>query len=83
MSAVGWVARNFTSPEKLGFTAAGLQIAIELKDGRKLSVDFGPEVRSEAGLAAVTLEGERWAFVCPSLLYQFARLYLAIPPNTP
>jgi hypothetical protein len=83
MTAAGWIARNFTEPEKFGFTPQGLQITIELKDGRKFTVDFGPEVQAQAGLAAVTLDGERWAFVCPTSLYQFALLYLNIPPNTP
>ena len=83
MTAAGWVARNFTAPEKFGFTPDGYQIVIELKDGKKLAVDFSTELPSQAGLAAVTLDGERWAFVCPASLYQFAKLYLVIPPNTP
>ncbi len=58
-------------------------MAVELKDGRKLTVDFGTELPSQAGLAAVTLDGERWVFVCPASLYQFAKLYLVIPPNAP
>ena len=83
MTAAGWVARNFTAPEKFGFAPDGFQIALELKDGKKLAVDFGTELPSQAALAAVTLDGERWAFVCPASLYEFAKLYLVIPPNTP
>ena len=83
---ITWPTPNrqlFTAPEKFGFTPDGYQIVIELKDGKKLAVDFSTELPSQAGLAAVTLDGERWAFVCPASLYQFAKLYLVIPPNTP
>ena len=83
MTAAGWVARNVTAPEKFGLAPEGLQVAIELKDGKKYAAAFGTELPSQAGLAAVTLDGERWVFVCPSSLYQFAKLYLTIPPNAP
>ncbi len=83
MTAARWVARNVTAPEKFGLAPEGFQVAIELKDGKKQAVDFGTELPSQAGLAAVTMEGERWVFVCPSALYQFAKLYLVIPPNAP
>ena len=83
MTAAGWVARNVTAPEKIGIPPEAFQVAIELKNRKKFTVDFGTELPSQAGLAAVTLDGERWAFVCPASLYQFAKLYLVIPPNAP
>ena len=45
---------------------------VELKNGEKFSVAFGTELPSaNTALAAVTLDGERWAFVFPPVLYQF------------
>jgi hypothetical protein len=45
-------------------------------------VDFGLS-GSQTALAAVTLDGERWAFVFPPTLYQFVLSYLSIPANVP
>jgi hypothetical protein len=43
-------------------------------------VDFGAELpSSHTALAAVTLDGERWAFVFPPVLYQFVLSYLTLP----
>jgi len=84
LAATGWVARNLTEPEKLGFKPDNLQIIFELKSGEKLSVDFGTELpRAQTALAAVTLDGERWAFIFPPTLYQFVLSYLTIPANVP
>ena len=52
------------------------------KSGEKCAVDFGAEV-SQTALAAVTLEGERWAFVFPPVIYQLVAAYLTIPANAP
>jgi hypothetical protein len=84
MTAAGWVARNLAAPEKLGFNTNNLQITVELKTGEKLAVDFGVELPgAHTALAAVTLDGERWAFVFPPVLYQFVSSYLTIPTNVP
>ena len=83
LAAVGWVARNFTGPE-YGFGTNNLQITFELKNGEKDTVDFGAEfAQAQTALAAVTLDGERWAFVFPPVLYQFVLSYLTIPANVP
>jgi hypothetical protein len=58
-----------------------LEITVELKSGEKLSVNFGTEISNQTALAAVTLDGERWAFVFPATLYQFVLAYLTIPAN--
>jgi len=80
LTAAGWVGRNVTEPEKLGFNTNNLQIVIELKNGAKYTVDFGVELpASQTALAAATLDGERWAFVFPPVLYQFVLSYLTIP----
>jgi uncharacterized protein DUF4340 len=85
MTAAGWVGRNITEPEKLfGLNTNNLQITVELKSGEKFSVAFGTEApAAHTALAAVTLDGERWAFVFPPTLYQFVLAYLTIPANAP
>jgi hypothetical protein len=84
LAAVGWVGRNVTEPEKFGLNTNNLQIAFELKNGEKHSVDFGTELpSSQTALAAVTMGGERWAFVFPQGPYQFVLSYLTIPANVP
>jgi hypothetical protein len=80
LTAAGWVGHNVTEPEKFGLNTNNLQITFELKNGEKHSVDFGTELpASQTALAAVTLDGERWAFVFPPVLYQFVLSYLTIP----
>jgi hypothetical protein len=83
LTATGWVARGLPEPEKLGFKASNLSATFELKDGEKLTVDFGAELPTQTALAAVTLDGERWVFVFPATLYQFVLTYfnLPVPPG--
>jgi hypothetical protein len=84
LTAYAWFARNLTEPEKFGFNTNNLQIVVELKNGAKHTVDFSAELpSSQTALAAVTLDGERWAFVFPPVLYQFVLSYLTIPANVP
>jgi hypothetical protein len=84
LTASGWVGRNVTDPEKYGLDTNNLSITVELKSGEKHSVDFGLEVpRLQTALAAVMLDGERWAFVFPPVTYQFVLSYLTIPANVP
>ena len=84
LAATGWVARNLAEPEKLGFNTNNLQITVKLKTGENLAVDFGAELpHAQTALAAVTLDGERWAFIFPPVLYQFVLSYLTIPANVP
>ena len=84
LTAVGWMARNVTAPEIYGLTTNNLQITVELKNGEKQRVDFGAESpQAHTAAAAVMLDGERWVFVFPPVLYQFVSTYLTIPANTP
>jgi hypothetical protein len=84
LTAAGWVGRNVIEPEKFGLNTNNLQIVIELKNSTKYTVNFGAELpSSQTALAAVTLDGERWAFVFPPVLYQFVLSYLTIPANVP
>jgi hypothetical protein len=83
LTAAGWVARNFAGPD-YGFNTNNLQVTFELKNGDKDTVDFGAEFpQKQTALAAVTLDGERWAFLFPPVLYQFVSSYLTIPVNVP
>jgi hypothetical protein len=80
LTAYYWVGRNITEPDKYGLNTNNLQISAELKNGEKHTVDFGMELPgAQTALAAVTLDGERWAFVFPPVLYQFVLSYLTIP----
>jgi hypothetical protein len=63
----------------MGFTTNNLQIVIELKNSAKYTVDFGAPISDQSALAAVMLDGERWVFVFPPVLYQFVSTYLTIP----
>ncbi len=85
LNAYNWIGRNIVDPEKnYGLDPRNLSITVELKTGEKFSVDFGAELpASHTALAAVTLDGERWAFIFPPVLYQFVTQYLTIPPNAP
>ncbi len=81
LTAYGWwLGRNANEPEQYGWNTNNLQITVELKNGEKHTVDFGAESpQANTAVAAVTLDGERWAFVFPPVLYQFVSSYLTIP----
>lgn len=83
LAAAGWVAKNLTEPEKYGFNTNNLQVNLELKGGEKFTVDFGMELRGQTALAAVTLEGERWAFVFPPAFWPLVTTYLNVPGSLP
>jgi len=84
LTAAYWMDRNFAAPEKYGLGTNNLSITFEMKSGEKLTVDFGAEVASAStALAAVTLDGERWAFVFPATIYQLVGAYLTIPAGSP
>jgi hypothetical protein len=82
LTAAAWLARGVTDPRKFGLQPENLSVTLELKNGATHTVDFGAPV-SQTALAAVTLDGERWAFVFPPMLYQFVVSYLSIPANVP
>lgn len=88
LRARDWLGVNLTDPEQLGFMPGNLEITVELKDGKKFTVDFGPAINNSQGVAQtatamVTLDGERWAFVMSPEIYLFVSTYLTIPPNVP
>ena len=81
LTVAGWLGRRFT-PQEIGLTTNSLSLAIELKSGEKYGVDFGGEV-SQTAVAVTTLDGERWAFVFPPVLYPLVASYLTISTNAP
>jgi hypothetical protein len=84
LTAYGWIGRNMTNLDKLGWNTNNLQITVELKNGATNTVDFVRDLpQDQTALAAITLAGERWAFVFPPVLYQFVLSYLTIPANVP
>jgi hypothetical protein len=84
LSAYAWFGRNVTELEKFGWDTNNLQITVELKNGAKSTVDFLKDLpQGNTALAVVTLDGERWAFIFPPVVYQFVLNYLTIPANVP
>ncbi|HEX4350685.1 MAG TPA: DUF4340 domain-containing protein, partial [Verrucomicrobiae bacterium] len=87
LNALFWVGRKFTDPD-IGLTTNSLSLTVELKTGEKYSVDLGRQVplaslRTQSPLAAVTLDGERWAFIFPPLLARLIDESLTIPADAP
>jgi hypothetical protein len=85
LTVAGWVTNNIVDPIKnYGLDPRNLSITVELNTGEKFSVDFGAELaKNQTALAAVTLDGERWAFIFPPVPYQYVTQYLTIPTNAP
>jgi len=83
-TAWAWVARNYADPGQYGFATNNLQITFDFKSGTKDTVDFGADYpQKQTGLGAVTLDGDRWAFLFEPAAYQLALSYLTIPANVP
>lgn len=78
LTAVAWLAHDAAECQKFGFKPGNLSITFELKNGTKDTVDFGIS-GSQTAVAAVTLNGEQWAFVFPPVVYQFVLSYLSLP----
>ncbi|HLZ54216.1 MAG TPA: DUF4340 domain-containing protein [Verrucomicrobiae bacterium] len=78
LTAAAWLAHDAAESQKFGFKPGNLSITLELKNGTKDTVDFGIS-GSQTAVAAVTLNGEQWAFVFPPVLYQFVLSYLSLP----
>jgi Domain of unknown function (DUF4340) len=81
-SSAAWWARGVTNPANFGLKPGNLSVTVTLKNRDAFTVDFGLQL-GQTALAAVTLDGERWAFIFPPDLYQLIMSYLAISPNVP
>jgi hypothetical protein len=77
-----WMSRGISNPVKYGLKPDGLSITVTLKDGQSHTVDVGL-VTGDTALAAVTLDGERWAFIFPPDIYQLISSYLVIKSSVP
>jgi hypothetical protein len=83
LAVAGWLGRKFSDAD-VGLSTNSLSVATELKSGEKYTVDFGSYIpAAKTGLAVVTLDGERWAFVFPPYLYALVAESLTIPQGTP
>lgn len=74
-----WVAIGEQNRARYGFASDGHQLALELKNGSKLTVEFGKEARPGFPYAAVTFDREVWIFEFPGPLYQEVLAFLTIP----
>ena len=96
VSAQGWIARGkdangvlvdtsgaVADPARFGFKPGNLSVTATLKDGRTFTLDIGAQLGGNTAIAAVTLDGERWVFICPADLYYFITTYLVVSPHVP
>jgi hypothetical protein len=81
LAAVAWVARGDQERARYGFTDNSDRITLELKNGKKLSVDFSSKASPDLPVAAVTLDGQPWIFVFPTWLYDYVQRFLSVPPS--
>ena len=81
-SAAAWWSHGVSDPACFGLKPNNLSVAVTLKSGQTLTVDFGLQL-GQTALAATTLDGERWVFIFPPEIYQLVMSYLAISPNVP
>jgi hypothetical protein len=79
LEAVCWVARGDEQRADYGFTPNNQRITVELKTGRKLTVEFGGTAPSGSPYALSLLDDQTWIFEFPWPLYQYVKTYLAIP----
>lgn len=79
LTAFTWVGHGAAKLAGFGFAPAGYQISVELKDGKKLTVQFGGTTRLDSPYASVVLDGEPWIFEFPPDLYSSIQYCLAIP----
>jgi hypothetical protein len=77
LAATAWVARGETNRAAFGCTNAHC-ITFELKNGDKLTMEFGRESPSSFPYGGVVLDGEFWVFEYPLLLCRDALSYLKV-----
>lgn len=82
LTAAAWLGWGEASRARFGFTDKGRQITLELKNGEKVSLQFGGEATGSQPCAAVTLNGEPWVFEFPSWLYEYVQRYLSVPSGS-
>lgn len=78
-SMLTWQAHGDAALLRCGFEDKKYEIALELKDGRKVSIRFGNETPSGAVYAAVTLDGTPCVGEFPGNLYGQLQYSLNVP----
>lgn len=81
--AASWLERGDTNRVQYGIATNAYALTVELKDGRKLSVEIGDPQPTGIPNAVVLVEGEPWIFVFPLGPYQYVKQYLSIPDYVP
>jgi hypothetical protein len=83
LKAASWIGHGTQKRSECGFSDDGHQVMLELKNGEKLTLEFGED--SPAGLprAAVCLEEESWIFEYPPSLRRDVVGCLSIPESVP
>jgi len=81
LAAVAWVACGDQYLARYGFNDNSDRVTLELKDGKKVSVDFSSRASPDFPIAAVTLDGQPWIFQFPTWLYDYTRRFLSVPAN--
>lgn len=80
LAAERWVARGDETPAAYGFGTNAYQVSIELKTGRRLTLEFGGTAPSGFPYARTWLEDQPWILEFPwTLYYPYVQQYLTIP----
>jgi hypothetical protein len=82
LTAAGWLGRGDQTRARYGFTDNSDRVTLDLKDGKKIWVDFSNQVSPDFPYAGVTLDGQAWVFQFPAWLYDSIVRYLAAPPSS-
>jgi hypothetical protein len=77
LAASAWIARGEANRAAFGCTNAH-SITLEMKNGDKLTMEFGRESPSSFPYGGVSLEGDFWIFEYPLLLCRDALSYLRV-----
>jgi hypothetical protein len=81
LAAVAWVACGDQYLARYGFADNSDRVTLELKDGKKVSVDISSRASPDFPVAAVTLDGQPWIFQVPTWLYDYVRRFLSVPAS--
>jgi hypothetical protein len=80
LTAFSWVGHGAAKLAGFGFAPGGYELTIELKNGEKLTVQFGGPTRLGSPYASVMVKGEPWIFEFPPDVYASIRFCLMILP---
>ena len=75
------MARGDQERARYGFTDNSDRVTLDLKDGKKVAVDFSKQASADLPYAAVTLDGQPWIFQFPTWLYEYVVRFLTVPPG--